>query len=287
MHNLAVMYHYVSDRSTMKGMSVDAFRRQLLHLKERYEIMTLSQALDYRGAKKTCVLTFDDGLKDSVETILPVLLESGVKAVFFVSAATIEHRSVLNVQKRHLLLGKIGSSRMVHELNARLPHELRVCADEVFRADYLDDLLTCSMKWMLDFADREIMEPVLAEIFQEHFPDEAALHGQLYLSSADLKTLLSEGMEIGAHGYAHHQLGRLSFAQQEQDIAKTTLALKKVVGEAPLYLSYPLGSYNPLTIRLLEKYGYRAAMTINKHDNDNATSVYQLGRYDCIDLPVE
>jgi len=284
MNSKIIMYHYVQDNSPMRAFSVSSFRDQIRSLKRRFEIVTLTEALEYRGARQTCTLTFDDGLKDSVVTILPVLKEFGVRGTFFISAQTIDTRNILGVQKRHLLLSKIGSGKLVHELNRRLPKELEIRADQAFKADYIDDLLTCSMKWMLDYADHEMMDDILTEIFKLYINDQEPIFDQLYLSKNDMTMLLSEGMELGVHGYSHRQLGALYYRDQETEIKQATESIKSIIGDSPVYMSYPLGSYNPLTWRLLEKYGYAAAVTIKKHDNDANTPRYELGRFDCIDV---
>jgi len=229
------------------------------------------------------VLTFDDGVRDAVEGALPVLRELKAKAVFFIPTAILEERRVVNVQKRHLLLAEIGAERLVEELNPLLPEVLRIRADPAFKADYLDDLLTCSMKWMLDCADHEIINPVLSQVFARYFPDEGAVFDRLYLSRGDMAILQEEGMEIGVHGHLHRQLGRLYFTDQVRELDHATALVRPVIGDRPLYMSYPSGSYNPLTTRVLTSLGYRAAVTVNKHPNDSATPRMELGRFDCVD----
>ena len=65
------------------------FRKQIRLLRRRgYRFMRLSQFAEYLDAGpppgRTCVLTFDDGTLDSLEVILPMLLEFNVPATFFV-----------------------------------------------------------------------------------------------------------------------------------------------------------------------------------------------------------
>lgn len=282
-HNITVMYHYVRDNSRMKCITSDEFRRLIKQIKSQYEILTLTAALTYKK-RKTCVLTFDDGLKDSVFTILPILLDMKVKGIFFIPTSVLAEKKILQVQKRHLLLSEIGAKKLIRELNARLPRELEIRADPIFLADYLDDLLTCCMKWMLDFCDPEIVEPIMADIFNDYIGDEETIFDEIYLSAKDIQKLLDAGMELGVHGHSHRQLGIMTFLKQEEELAKAKKIITPIIKTSPLYLSYPSGSYNPLTLRIAIKHGYEAAITINKHDNLPDTSKYELGRYDCRDL---
>ena len=283
MNNIIMMYHYVRDNSSLKCFSTNQFRNQINYLKSKYEILTLTEALDYHGRKKTCVLTFDDGLLDSKKNILPILLGLQIKGVFFISTSILENNKILDVQKRHFLLSNIGSELLVNELNSMLPEELKIKADPIFKTDYLDDLLTCSMKWMLDFGDYEIINPILTNIFNKYIGNEDKVFDDLYLARDDLQELLRYGMEIGIHGHSHRQLGIMYFKDQEYEIKKSQSLIRKIISDRPLYFSYPLGSYNPITVRLLQKYNYEAALTINKHKNNEYTNLFELGRFDCID----
>jgi len=284
MSNLILMYHYVQNNSSMKCLKVDAFRKQVRYLKKKYKIMTLSELLRYEGKERTCVLTFDDGLKDSITNILPILEEEGIKGVFFIPAILMQKRIVLNVQKRHLLLSKISTKKFVDEINQELPLELKIKRTPIKDNDYLDDLLTANLKWTLDHLDYEIVNPIITSIFKRYFKNEAKIAEKLYLSKADIKLMSSKGMEIGTHGFLHKPLGGLYYKDQEAEISKSVGILKKIIGGKPLYMSYPSGSYNPLTIKLLEKYKFAGAVTINKHLNKTPFNKFELGRYDCIDL---
>lgn len=283
MNNLILMYHYVRDDSKFKALSVDKFRTQVKFLKSKYLLLTLEEMFEYRGRKSTCVLTFDDGLKDGVTNVLPILNDFKVKATFFIPGRILESTSILNVQKRHLLLPKIGAKKLIKELNHLLPRELKIKKDPIFKSDYLDSLDICSMKWILDFTDPDIIDPVLDKVFKKYFSRDNNFFSTLYLDLDDIKTLLNHGMEIGAHGYSHIQLGVSSFVRQLEDVEKGTKIIKSAIGSRPLFFSYPSGSYNPLTIRLLEKYGYAGAVTIKKHKNTFKDNRFELGRFDCVD----
>jgi peptidoglycan/xylan/chitin deacetylase (PgdA/CDA1 family) len=284
MNNVIAMYHYVQNSLGLRGLSRQDFLNHILLLRSRYSIVSLTEALAEGNSSDVCVLSFDDGLRDAVSTVLPILSTLKIPAVFFVPSGILREEKILHVQKRHLLLSSLGTEKVVEELNKRLPKELEIRADPACKADYLDDPLTCSLKWMLDYLDQDIMKPVLDDVFGKYFGNEKQIFEDMYLSEADLVLLLSEGMEIGVHGHSHRQLGFLSYFDQDKEIRTAGEIMRPLIGKRPLFMSYPSGSYSPLTIRLLEKYGYDAAVTINKHRNDSETSRFELGRYDCVDI---
>ncbi len=278
------MYHYVRDNSDFKAMDLDSFRHQIKLLKSKYEIIGLHESRSYRGHKPSCVITFDDGLKDIITNVLPILQEEQVKATCFIPTVIFREHKILGVQKKHLLLAKLGTQKLVKELNNLLPPELLIRADKSMKGDYLDDLLTCSLKWMLDYIDTSIIDPILDAVFKKHLGEESDYFSSIYLSKSDVDNLIACGIEIGAHGYRHKPLGTLYYSDQEKEVRRVTEDMRLIIGDKPLYMSYPSGSYSPLTMRLLDKYGYTGAVTINKHENTNSTPKYELGRYDCIDV---
>ena len=286
MNSTIVMYHYVRpsiSNNGIRGITPEFFRQQIRLLKKNFKIISFSEMLSSSNAEQTCVLSFDDGIKDAVDYALPILKEEGVKAIFFLPMSIINQKTIINVQKRHLLLAKIGTDKMIMELNNELPNIFKIKADKIFQADYLDDLLTSSMKWMLDFGDVSIMDAALSTVFKNNFNNEEEIFDELYLSNSDILKLLDSGMEVGCHGYHHTQLGIMSGEEQYIELQLASRAIKKIQKKAPLYLSYPLGSYNPITLRVAHELGFTAGVTIKKHKNLEDVPLLELGRYDCID----
>ena len=118
MNNVIVMYHYVRDGGNFKAFSTEKFRKQIQYLKERFRIISLQELVEEKPKDRTCVLTFDDGIKDGFTNAFPILEEFGIKASFLIPTKILEEKKLLAVQKRHLLLAKLGTERFVKEFNA-------------------------------------------------------------------------------------------------------------------------------------------------------------------------
>jgi peptidoglycan/xylan/chitin deacetylase (PgdA/CDA1 family) len=79
-------YHSISrDRSHETNVSPDAFREQMLWLKQHYHVLDPDD-LYARKDRPPVLVTFDDGYADNVHQALPILEEAGIKAVVFLIA---------------------------------------------------------------------------------------------------------------------------------------------------------------------------------------------------------
>ena len=83
-------------------------------------------------------------------------------------------------------------------------------------------------------------------------------------------------MQVGGHGYLSESLTLLD---QENDIAKSLNYVKKF-HKNNLAFSYPNGSYDSSTLRIMEELGCKFAFTTKQIDVDNKASFLEIPRYD-------
>ena len=93
---LVINFHYIheEDKYSFPGIyptSVARLASQLEQISEHFHFISqddLSGAVDGQKTlpERCCLITFDDGLRDQYENALPLLMEKGIPAVFFVNA---------------------------------------------------------------------------------------------------------------------------------------------------------------------------------------------------------
>lgn len=97
------------------------------------------------------------------------------------------------------------------------------------------------------------------------------IHGTFYipinyrekpLAHAELRTLASEGFEIGAHGWSHKPLWRLQPEELGQEVRPCKDALEDILGKQVEMFCYPRGRYDTNAARALQQAGYRGARTV-------------------------
>lgn len=86
--------------------------------------------------------------------------------------------------------------------------------------------------------------------------------GRPSLSHADLRALSSEGFEIGAHGFSHKYLWRLSAEELAEEISPCKPILEDILGVEVRMFCYPRGRYDWNVVRALRKAGYWGGRTV-------------------------
>ena len=281
MNNVSLIYHYIRDDTRFAAMSTTDFRSQIEHIARKYEIISVDTLLNNAPAAPSCVLTFDDGIKDCLTNVLPILQEFGVSGTFFIPTMIFSERRLTQVQKRHVLLAELGTERFVDEFNKR--------AEDVFHITFgddsygFDDPLTANLKITLDTMDWQRSQEILQSIFDSIF-DEATVFSQTHMCVDEIREVESAGMEIGAHGHAHRWFGRLYFQDMVTDLQRSVDTFETFLGRHPRIMSYPFGSYDRFTSRIASQLGFIAAMTTVKEKNTKLDKPMELARIDCVDV---
>lgn len=85
--------------------------------------------------------------------------------------------------------------------------------------------------------------------------------GLATLDPAGLRSLDSEGFEIGAHGLSHHTLPKFRGKELAREVSLPKRRLEDLLGREVSMFAYPKGRYNANVIRQLKLAGYAGART--------------------------
>jgi peptidoglycan/xylan/chitin deacetylase (PgdA/CDA1 family) len=276
---MIVMYHYVrpiadSDYTAIKGRETEEFVEQIAYLARHHRIVpmqTVIAALEGDSEalpENAVVLTFDDGYRDHFSDALPAMRKAGVTGTFFVPECAVTHRRVLDVNKIHFILAKAPSADdLAAEIDRRIadsqlnPAEYR---RQYWAANRFDPAAVIYVKRMLQHAlPVSIRTPLLDALFRQWVSaDEADFAARLYMSEAELKEALAEGMLVGAHGSNHLWLDRCDSATQHTEIDRSAAMLERLgVPASSWTFCYPYGAYNQDTLALLRARGFRCGVT--------------------------
>ena len=123
-----VMYHYVRPvPGTLPNypyLALADFERQLDRFDDTLGLVgreAFERWVGGAAAPSGFLLTFDDGLRDRVDFVLPVLRRRGLFGLFYVPSAPLTDGVVLDVHKLHLALGRVGGSALLDRLEVRYP----------------------------------------------------------------------------------------------------------------------------------------------------------------------
>ncbi|HEY6329150.1 MAG TPA: polysaccharide deacetylase family protein [Blastocatellia bacterium] len=212
----ALCYHLVSDdqpahvRSLFECHGVDWFERDLDFLLAHHTVVSLDDLQKRAQGAKTLpknslFLSFDDGYRECVHTIRPILLRKGVPATFFLTSAFIDNRILGYRHKASLLIARCEKApgERVQVALAKLTGGPRGTNREAEAAElllsikYRDSALLdgCAMELDVDFGDYLRTE-------------------RPYLTSDDVTQLVNDGLTIGGHSVDHPRYSELSLTDQ-------------------------------------------------------------------------
>ncbi|MGH8059667.1 MAG: polysaccharide deacetylase family protein [Candidatus Entotheonellia bacterium] len=100
--------------------------------------------------------------------------------------------------------------------------------------------------------------PAIIELFSEF-----GLPASFFIPSVSaerypeaVEQVLKAGFEVGAHGHMHERIDTLPAEQEEEILAKSIGILEKATGRKPIGYRSPSWEFSPVTLSLLEKYGF-------------------------------
>lgn len=293
-------YHYVrdvqkSDFPNLKACDVKRFDVQLEYISRNYTVISLSHYLDFIEAKipflpaNPCVLTFDDGLNDHFNFVLPRLVSRGFTGIFFISTKPLVDDVVLDVHKHHFITAHIGPKEYLTRFKNCLEQLGISYSSETLPLSApighpLDSKETQELKQMLYTVNQEHRIKIVDAIFQEIFGNEKDFSQDLYLNKNSIQQMSELGMTIGSHSHSHELLPMFGKDYQYEDIRLSKTILEDVVKTDINLFCYPKGMYDTNTIEVLKKLNFRGAVTVKSGINHFVESPFTLERMDTTDF---
>jgi peptidoglycan/xylan/chitin deacetylase (PgdA/CDA1 family) len=261
-----VTYHGVVPAGYVRRDS--ALDAQLRLLKVRYHVISPETFLSWLRNEESLppfsvLLTCDDGLQNVLTDMLPVLLDEGVRCLFFVTGASAsESRTMLWYEDLFLLfLGAAAGNFEVSYGGVSIQAELRsveqrrtVWWNSVKQLSRLDpDTRTSFIRFArgqlgVGEGDLESQGPACRRFG--------------LLTATELRELASAGMTIGAHTLSHPMLSQASPETVFAEISGSKCRLESVLNTKVWAFAYPFGDAESVTPQILEmprRAGFEAA----------------------------
>lgn len=306
---LVVMYHYVRDADPLLpgirgALTAAQFEEQLDTLCATGEPIDWPHLYAWtqgRGVipRRCFLLTFDDGLADHYEQVLPRLQRRGLRGTFLVPGIVLNECRLLSAHAIHLLLAVLGDE----ELEAELHHALdaRAPGGSWRRAAPPDGAQTlyhyetpqrARLKYLLTITlPIELRDAVIHELFERHIGSAARWARKWYLNWEQLKELEACGHTVGGHGFAHESYHRLHAADIHRDVVQSEALLREGLGPDLRPFSYPYGSVNTVAREACRRAGFVQAFTTQSRGLAAPVDAWSLPRVDTVHvgtfLPLE
>jgi peptidoglycan/xylan/chitin deacetylase (PgdA/CDA1 family) len=266
-HNVEATWWYPS----RPGQGIQGLVGQLRSLRRFANVVPLQPALEALAAERplpprAVALSWDDGYRDSLELVAPLLERFELPATFFLVPG--------------LLSGEV---RAWWELLAwAFAHSPR-------RAVRWDDRVLPvggragrrSLRWLgqrLQAHCRAVRDQRVAELLERLEPAGEPDDRRLFLDWTDARRLAGKGFAIGSHSMHHAILGHEPLDEQRRDLVDSRAQLEQRL-EVPVRLfAYPSGQpgdYDAATVRAVARAGYSHAFTTRAGWNRPSTPVLE------------
>jgi peptidoglycan/xylan/chitin deacetylase (PgdA/CDA1 family) len=231
-----IFYHYVGNEAPpflgSAALRKDVFLKQIAALRRRYRFLTWSEykeaLVSPRNAKRSILLSFDDGFQSSWAALEELAHERQIPAAFFVNTAVLDNAYAPWTVQYYFLRGEANGKfleplwKSISNGKPLSPAAARTRCHECFSI-------------------RTVVTPIgegLAKFGMT--PAELAQRYQLYVASADIPRR-NNIIEIGNHSHSHYILSKLSDAELDQDLRSSDEILTRLLGTEPESFAYPFG----------------------------------------------
>ena len=282
---VVLMYHRVltPDERARSGshpaliVDRDTFARQMEVLKRRFVVLSADDFAEcmQRGGRlpdSSCVITFDDGWRDSFTNAFPVLSRLQLPALVFLPVNFIGSRRLFWQEALvHAVSRAIATVRTTTERRPRLAALLAPAgldglldvADTDPRPAILR--LLGSRREAEKQATAESVARLLNDLSTEldlRLEDYAGIDG--FMDWAQVETMAQGGVAFGGHGAEHRLLTYVSDEEAQSEIATSKAMLDhRFPRRAPTF-SYPNGYCNAEIVDRVRRSGYRLAFTTRR-----------------------
>lgn len=220
-------YHVVSDapiahiRHLYSYRDIAGFRRDLDIFLRYYRPIGLSEVIDVvsgcNAVKEPAFhLTFDDGFRECHDIIAPILKQKGVPATFFVCTDFLDNADMYYKNRLSILLDKT---------NGHLESKNEIAVKQVFNNNGIPYTGFHDTLLRLNFKQGDIIGEVgltLGIDIKNYLKNI-----QPYLTSDQIRSLLSDGFTIGSHSRNHPRFSSLTLVEQTEQVRESLESLQK------------------------------------------------------------
>ena len=251
------------------------FRWQMQLLRKHFNPLPLHEAIqllreERLPANSVCV-TFDDGYLNNLEIAQPILEEFGIPATVYVATAFSAGINMWNDR----LIDLIGDTKLSSlNLSPLEQEEVKLGGWDERRA------LVKRLIPMIKHQDFRERQQVVDKLYQENRQSEYPVK---MMTPAQVQTLASLGIEIGAHTVDHPILKSHTATEQKYQLATSKNTIEAWLDKPVLGFAYPNGQpehdYTQQTVELVAEQGFEYAVSTRWGISIPQSDQYQLNRF--------
>lgn len=256
------------------------FEQQMRYLATHTRVIPLGAYVDgvRRGTalpEDCTVLTFDDGYRDNLTQVRPILMQYGLPATFFLATDYIGTGRMLWQDRLSRLICGGRAARIVLELPG--------IGRRGFGTDNEQERLRTAQRLtaILDLVGPDNRQRVLDDLAaQTGAAGDEQEPGDLMLSWDEVRIMArTPGITLGAHTLSHPHLARLSSHEALREMIGSLQQVTNETGQPVRFFAYPHGDVPPdQGTALAQLAGFDAALTLEYGRNDLESNLFRLRR---------
>jgi len=273
---LVLMYHRVltpeerAQTASHPALVVDrdTFGMHMQILRRRFAVLSLPEFADRMErrlpfANSSCLVTFDDGWRDTFTNALPVLEKQALPAVVFLPVNYIDTRRLFWQEAlTHLLCRAVAEARTNEDKRGALelalrPYRLHSLL-EMPHGDARPAVIhAVGNQKHLPVREVEGLIRLLGEVLEVCPEDYADVDG--FLTWQQVERMARAGIAFGGHGAEHRLLTQVSIDEARLEIGHARRVLEMTPGCDVTSFCYPNGYVTPAVAEEVKAAGYRLA----------------------------
>jgi len=217
-------YHTVSNKELphIKGIykykNETDFIRDLDFLLMKYKILEPSDLINsiLEGVEipSNCfLLSFDDGLSEVYNTILPILNKKGVPAIFFINNGYVDNSRLFYKHKISIIIESLSINENVKKIR------------KVLHSPNISELELIQKVKSINFKETNRLNEILSVIGVNE--EEYLKSKQPYLTFSEIIDIKNQGHYLGGHTVNHLPLDQLNIEEQIEEILGSIIWLKE------------------------------------------------------------
>lgn len=275
-HAVVLVYHRIIDSADINssyiqpGMYVtrQAFEMQTEYLFKRYRVMGLEELIEAvkkgnRIKGNTCIITFDDGWKDTYIHVLPILKKYKLSATVFLVSDYVGTNRWFWTDKVSYLLAKYletmehkESSQTIYPALHRMDF-FPLISKEGLTSEQKIEAIIENMK-QLDQDDREKTIYELKDLLKHYTLSESS--EPPLLSWDEVSEMSRTAITFGSHTKSHAILTKVSKKEATGEIVESKQEIEKRLSKPCQAFCYPNGDYDDEIKRIVSEH-YACALT--------------------------
>lgn len=259
-------------------LDVERFARHLRYLVRSFTIVSLNDVLACLATgrpfpERAVMVTFDDGYRQTLEMILPLLQEFRVPVMAFVPADDVSTgscswfdilRVLLHDCVREATSVRLGEAFVIDGRTVRHPEETFMALSRRFAA--------MSPRRLQHVVPELLAAGARARVL-ERYP-EFALAGWAQWRQAVASGL----MTVGSHGLTHHNLVSLSPSERLRELVLSKQRIEQELTQPCQAIAYPYGAWNRDVAEAARQVGYVCGLTTDPGLNAAGDDPFALRR---------